>query len=81
MSKLTMYIRVDCWDFYVLLGLSGCLEKSTTAYFIFFFYIMIFIVFHYSWFRVFCQFSTVQQGDPVTHTCVHSFFLHYHAPS
>ena len=25
--------------------------------------------------------STVQHGDPVTHTCMHSFFSHYHAPS
>ena len=31
-------------------------------------------------FIVFCQFSTVQQGDAVTHTCIH-FFSHYHAPS
>ena len=30
--------------------------------------------FHYSWFTVFCPFSPVQQGDPVTHTCIHSFF-------
>ena len=37
--------------------------------------------FHYSWFAVFCQFSTAQQGDPVTHTCIHSFFSHDHAPS
>ena len=37
--------------------------------------------FHYSWFIVFCQFSTVQQGDPVTHIGIHSFFSHYHAPS
>ena len=26
-------------------------------------------------------FSTVQHGDPVTHTCTHSIFVHYHAPS
>ena len=26
-------------------------------------------------------FPTVQHGDPVTHTCIHSFFSHYHAPS
>lgn len=25
-------------------------------------------------------FSTVQRGDPVTHTCRHSMFSHYHAP-
>ena len=37
--------------------------------------------FHYSWLTVFCQHSTVQHGDPVTHTCTHSFFSHYHAPS
>ena len=45
------------------------------------FFIMILIFFHYSWFTVFCQFSTVQHGDPVTHTCIHSFFSHYHATS
>ena len=32
-----------------------------------------FYFFHDSWFTVSCQFSTVQQGDPVTHTCIHSF--------
>ena len=26
-------------------------------------------------------FSTVQHGDPVTHTCTHSIFSHYQAPS
>ena len=26
-------------------------------------------------------FPTVQHGDPVTHTCIHSFLSHYHAPS
>ena len=40
-----------------------------------------FYFFHYSWFTVFCQLCTVQQGDPVTHTCIHYFFLHYHALS
>ena len=39
--------------------------------------------FHHSWFTVSCQFSTVQQGDPVTHTYIYirSFFSQYHAPS
>ena len=38
----------------------------TPLWFLFFiFYIIIFIFFHYSWFIVFCQFSTVQHGDPV----------------
>ena len=27
---------------------------------------------------MFCQFSTVQQGDLVTHICIHYFFLRYH---
>ena len=31
--------------------------------------------FHYSWFTGFYQFSTVQQSDPVTHTCVYILFL------
>ena len=26
-------------------------------------------------------FSTVQHGDPVSHTCTHSIFAHYHASS
>ena len=36
--------------------------------------------FHYSWFVVFYQFSTVQQGDPVTHTYIlfsHIITLHH----
>ena len=32
-----------------------------------------FYFFHYSWLTVFCQFSTVQESDPMTHTCIHSF--------
>ena len=34
----------------------------------------------YFFFKVFFQFSTVQHGDPVTHTYIHFFFSHYHAP-
>ena len=34
---------------------------------------MIFIFFHYSWITVFCQFFTVQQGDPITYTYIHLF--------
>ena len=30
------------------------------------------ILFYYSCFTVFCQFSTVQHVDPVTHTCIDS---------
>jgi len=48
------------------------------------YFFMIFIFFHYSWFTVFCQFSAVQHGDPVTHTCMDSFFsfimLHHKWP-
>ena len=40
-----------------------------------------FYLFHYSWFTMVCPFSTVQQGDPVTHTCIDSLFSHYQAPS
>ena len=37
---------------------------------------------HYSWFTVFCQVSTVQQSNPVTHTYRHSFshIILHHAP-
>ena len=53
-----------------------------------FFFLSHFYFFHYSWFTVFCQFSAVQQSDPVTHThtrvcvyiyicvCVYTFFSH-----
>ena len=34
-----------------------------------------FYSFHYDWFTVFCHFSTVQQSNPVTHTCIHCFCL------
>ena len=33
-----------------------------------------FYFFCFSWFTVFCQFSTVQQSYPVTHTYIHSFY-------
>ena len=31
---------------------------------------------HHSWFTIVCQFSTEQQGDPVTHTYIHVSFSH-----
>ena len=40
-----------------------------------------FYFFHYSWFTVFCRFSTVQQSDLVTHTYIHYFshIIFHHA--
>ena len=38
-----------------------------------FFILNDFYFFHYGWFIVFCQFFIVEQGDPVTHTYIHSF--------
>ena len=40
-----------------------------------FFFFNDFYFFHDRWFTVFYQFSTVQQGDPVTHACI-DFFPH-----
>ena len=42
-----------------------------------------FYFFHYSWFTALCQFATVQQSDPVTHTYTHPFspIILPHAPS
>ena len=57
------------------------LDCMVVLFCFFFFILVIFILFHYSWFTVFCQFPTTQQGDPVIHTYIHSFFSHYHAPS
>ena len=39
----------------------------------FFFFSMLFPQYNF--------FPTAQHGDPVTHTCIHSFFSYYHAPS
>ena len=36
-------------------------------------------VFHYCWFIAFCQFSAVQQSDPVTH--IYTFFSSHYPPS
>ena len=55
----------------------ACFFKLLVVSFLFF----LLWFFHYSWFTVFCQFYTAQQGDPVTHTYIHSFFSHYHALS
>ena len=44
-------------------------------------YILIVMFFRYSWFIAFCQFCTIQHGDPVIHAGIHSFFSHYYAPS
>ena len=44
-------------------------------------FFMIFIFFTIAGLQCSVNFLTVQQGDPVTHTCIHSFSSHYHAPS
>ena len=33
-------------------------------------FLMMILFSPYSWFTAFCQFSTVQQSDPVTYTCI-----------
>ena len=43
------------------------------AHYFFFNFYNDFYFSHYSRFTVFCQFSPVQQGDPITHTYIHSF--------
>ena len=32
---------------------------------------------YFFYFFIYIFFSTAQHGDPVTHTCIHSFFSHY----
>ena len=49
----------------------------TALYFSFLFFLLLIYFFNFP--NIF--FSTVQHGDLVTHTCIHSFFSHYHAPS
>ena len=68
-----------------------------SLFFFFFFSIwMAFFFFFFFFFLFFChwddylffyfiispiQFFSTVYGDPVTRTCIHSFFSHYHAPS
>ena len=40
------------------------------------FFLNDFYFFYYSQFTVLCQFSTVQQSDPVARTHTHAFFSH-----
>ena len=51
---------------------NGCSGRGWGLYSTSFFF-NDFYFFHHIWFTVFCQFSTVQQGDPVTHAYIHSF--------
>ena len=44
------------------------LEKTHLAPYTQFVFSQLLFFPHHCWFTVFCQFSTVQQGDPVTHT-------------
>ena len=46
--------------------------ETAFVLFIFPFFINDFYFFHYSWFTVFCQFSTTQKSDPVTHIHTHT---------
>ena len=59
------------------------LKHSCPYIFIFLIFKKWFYFFHYSCFTGFCQFSPVQQSDPVTHTHMHSFsyIILHHAPS
>ena len=78
-----------CPSPYIFLSLRGL---EFPGYIIFLF-LMIFIFFHYSWFTVFCQCSTVEQDDlwsvvgipwptrPASHSYMYTFFFsQHHAP-
>ena len=66
--SMVEYIFNQSW-FCILILSQFQLENS-----LFFFFSIYndFYFFHCTWFTVFCQIPTVQQGDPVTHTCIHS---------
>ena len=67
----------------VFLGFLYCF---TDIYFWVCFFFLVFLFnnfFHYSWFTVFCQFSTAQRGDLVTHISIlfsHIIMLHHKGP-
>ena len=77
MSSLSILLLIDTWvasiSWLLYLKLQWTLRGFSS------FFCLIF--FHCSWFTMACQFSTVQKGDAVTHTYIHSFFSHYHTPS
>ena len=75
------WISAPCWLYhlqifsnikYVAFLFLFCFLSCVIAFNFIFIFLNVFF-FHYSWFTVFCQFSTLQQGDPVTHTYIHSF--------
>ena len=60
----------------------SCVETTLNfCSFLLFLFFNDFYFSHYSWFTVSCQFSAVQQSDPVTHTHTHTYiyilFSHY----
>ena len=59
---------VVCLFIYFALIYSGI--TNAPVHFILFIFYSNFYFFHYSWFTVVCQFSTLQQSDPVTHTYI-----------
>ena len=69
---------------WIILRAKSCIATGTQFCFFFFisfnigsglifFFFNDFYFFHHCWFTSFCQFSTVQQGDTVIHTYIHSF--------
>ena len=68
---------------YMLLSVRNCLTCTGIFIFILFYlFFSDFYFFHYSWFTLYCQFSIVQQSDPVslslflTHTHTISIFTY-----
>ena len=57
------------------LTFEAALSNRNVILFVYLFIIILIVISPYNFF------STVQHGDPVTHTCRHSIFAHYHAPS
>ena len=74
-NSLKLFLKVA----FILIMKSCSFWLSEEDYFIFIFFFFTFI-----YLLLFPQsnflFPTVQHEDPVTHTCIHNFFSHCHAP-
>ena len=79
-TSLVLFVHYSCLVFEELCFANTIPNWHLESSKAFFFNIMIFIFVHYSWFSV-LSILYYQDGDPVTHICIHSFFSRYCAPS
>ena len=75
-SNILPFLEISYkWNHVIRSRLSLTSLTSHVFFFIFKKFYNDFYFLRCSWFTVFSQFSTVQQGDPFTHTYIYTFFF------